>query len=144
MFLILTIGEGSVTSICNQLLVPILAVSVYIPCGVGSLWFSMILRETKNWYFENQTQQSENNAKPITNISLFPVYDLVLNLIHRLCPPYDNLCMTFPFHMHLNDSWLSRLCCTIKTSAPVTWLRSWKFLGGITLGSDNITHWYAL
>ena len=49
---------------------------VLIPHNFGLLLLPTNPRKTEIQYFENKTQQRENSAKPVTNNSIFPVYDL--------------------------------------------------------------------
>ena len=59
-----------------QLLVP--AFTVTFP-SLHSFWFINVSNEqieTKNSYFETQTQKRENITKPVSTNLLFPIYDL--------------------------------------------------------------------
>ena len=65
---------------CVQLLFPILDVLGRSPRMFCLFQFPINLRETDNSYFETQTQQIENSAKPVTTNSIFSIYALVWNL----------------------------------------------------------------
>ena len=92
MWLIFLPGGGDVPSPCLQFVVPVLDVPVPSPLIFGPFPFPFNPRETENSYFETQTQQRENSAKPVIINSFFPVYDLFWNLITRVGPPDNPVC----------------------------------------------------
>ena len=62
---------------CIQFLVHIMDITVPIPYSFVLLLFPMSPHEYENLYFETQTKNRENSAKPVTDNSLFPVYALI-------------------------------------------------------------------